>query len=280
MRRADAEDAWAAGQAAFEARGERWPASTEPPPLRWRRGVERLLHVLDSDPGGAWVACEGRRIRGMAMAIVREGIWGLSLFAVDPGVQGNGVGGALLDRALAYGHGTRGQIVMSSQDPRALRLYSRAGFRLLPALAAFGPVDASRLEPEAPVRQGMSGDFEMAARVDREIRGAAHGDDLPHLVEAGSLLHVVPERGYVVHADGSPRLLAALDEEAARSLLAVALAHAPEGLEAGVLSLTADQGWAMEVALDAGLALETSGPTAVRGEPGPLAPYLPSPAFL
>lgn len=280
MTEGDTEDAWAAGQAAFEARGEHWPASTESPAVRWRHGVKRLLHVLATDPGGAWVATDGRRIRGIAMAIVREGVWGLSLFAVDPEAQGDGVGKALLDRALEHGDGTRGQIIMSSQDPRALRIYARAGFRLLPALAAFGPVDPDGLEPEVPVRAGTEADLEMAALVDREVRGGAHGEDLVQLIGAGSRFHVVPDRGYVVHGDGSPRLLAALDDEAARSLLAAALQHAPQGLEAGVQSLTAEQGWAIDVALAAGMALETSGPTAVRGEPGPLAPYLPNPAFL
>ncbi len=54
---------------------------------------------------------------------MREGVWGLSIFAVRPGLQSAGLGRALLGRALAHGAGARGGIILSSPDPRALRLY-------------------------------------------------------------------------------------------------------------------------------------------------------------
>lgn len=280
MTRQDAEDAWAAGQVAFEDRGEHWPESTVPPEVRWRRGVEVLLHLLETDPGGLWVAEDEGGIRGLAAAIVREDVWGLSILAVEPSLQGNGLGGALFERALAHGRDTRGQIIMSSQDPRAMRRYVRAGFALLPAMAAFGSPVTDGLAVPAPVRPGDLEDIPLTEAVDRGVRGAPHGRDIAHMLAAGGKLHVVPERGYAVHADGSPRLLAALDEDAARALLATVFSHAPAGIEAGVLSLTSDQSWAVEVATAAGLDLETSGPTFVRGDLGPLTHYLPNPAFL
>jgi hypothetical protein len=44
--------------------------------------------------------------------------------------------------------------------------------------------------------------------------------------------------------------------------------------------LTAGQDWAVEICLEARLALSPEGPLFVRGEVGPLAPYVPSGAYL
>ena len=44
--------------------------------------------------------------------------------------------------------------------------------------------------------------------------------------------------------------------------------------------ITQGNDWAVALALDAGLSLTPDGPTFVRGELGPLAPYLPSGAYL
>ena len=70
MRADDVEAAFATSQAAFEARNERWPVTTEPADVRWRRGLERVRHLLDTDPEGAWVADDGAGVRGVAMAPV------------------------------------------------------------------------------------------------------------------------------------------------------------------------------------------------------------------
>lgn len=275
----DVEPAFAASQAAFEARGERWPATSETADMRWRRGIERIRHLLRHDPDCAWVADDGA-VRGVAMALVREGVWGLSLLAVEPGAQGNGLGGRLLERALTSAEGTRGQIILSSLDPRAMRSYARAGFHLEPAVCAFGVVDRAAIPSGLGVRAGENGDLELAAEVDRRQRGAAHGPDLDALSDAGYELLVLPGEGYAFHREGSPALLAASDPDAGRRLLWAVLAASAPGREVGVMFLTGQQGWAIDVSLAAGLALEPCGPTFVRGELGPLSPYLPNPAYL
>jgi hypothetical protein len=88
------------------------------------------------------------------------------------------------------------------------------------------------------------------------------------------------DRGFVVHDRGHVRLLAALDESAAQALLWSALAEAEDGAPVEVMWMTGKQQWALEVAVRAGLELVVTGPVCVRGQPGPLAPYLPSGSYL
>ncbi len=99
----------------------------------------RLRHLVGTDPGGAWVAERAGEIAGAALALVREGVWGLSLLVVRPGAQSTGLGRALLERALTLGEGTRGGIILASEDARAMRAYARAGFALHPSVSASGP---------------------------------------------------------------------------------------------------------------------------------------------
>ena len=74
--------------------------------VEWRK--ERFLHFLRHDPEGAWVAVDGSRVAGVALAIVREDVWVLSLFAVAEEYRNGGVGKGLLDHALLYADGCRG----------------------------------------------------------------------------------------------------------------------------------------------------------------------------
>ena len=84
------------------------------------RRKERYLHFLEHDPGGAWVAAEGDRVVGVALALAREGVWILSLFAVDEEYRSAGVGRRLLERALGYAAGRKGAMLAAEVD-RLLR---------------------------------------------------------------------------------------------------------------------------------------------------------------
>jgi hypothetical protein len=75
-------------------------------------------------------------------------------------------------------------------------------------------------------------------------------------------------------------LLAARTEAAAADLLWGAMASGTRGGTVSVDFVSADNGWAIDVGLEAGLALDTCGPIFVRGEPGTLAPFLPNGAYL
>jgi GNAT superfamily N-acetyltransferase len=240
----------------------------------------RIAHLLTTDPGGAWVVDdESGRVAGAALAILREGVWGLSLLVVRPDLQARGLGRKLLDAALSYGDGARGHIILSSTDPKAMRRYARAGLELRPLVAAAGIVDRSRLPAPSP-DVAPSADFAATAPISRAVRGASHHVDVPMLVGRGYALLAHSDRGFAVHDRGTPKLLAALDDEAASALLWACLAAAPPGHTIAIDFISAGQDWAIAAALEAGLALSPDGPLFVSGELGPLRPYLPNGAYL
>jgi GNAT superfamily N-acetyltransferase len=247
----------------------------EPPPAAVIE--RRFRYAVETDPGGAWVAEEDGRPLGAALAILREGLWGLSLLVVHPDAQSGGIGRALLERALRYGDGARGGIIASSGDSRALRAYARAGFALHPTAQASGV--PRRLEMPPGVREGSLADLGLTETVDRAVRGGAHGSDIETLL-ADSRMLVVEGRGYALARSDHLALLAAIDVDAAGDLLRAVIATAPEGESIRIEYLTAAQGWAVPVVLDAGLALAVHNALFLRADVGPFHPYLPSGAYL
>jgi GNAT superfamily N-acetyltransferase len=248
------------------------------PPGDPARARARVTHILATDPGGGWVAERDGEIVGSSLALVREGVWGLSLLAVRPDAQSSGAGRELLALAVDYGRDARGGMIMASDDQRALRAYSRAGFELHPTLLATGRPRPLRAPPG--VRAGDAADRAFIERVDRAVRGGAHGPDIDVLIRWGSRLLVVPERGYALTGTEGVKLLAALDDDAAGDLLRAGLADAPADRDIRIEAITARQQWAVPILLDAGLALRVGGAMMLRGELGPLAPYLPNGAYL
>jgi hypothetical protein len=118
--------------------------------------------------------------------------------------------------------------------------------------------------------------------VDRRSRGGAHGPDHDQLLTECPLLVVddLAGSGYCyIDLDGNVRLLAATSRRLASRLLTAALLSLPEGTTARVPNLTAQQQWAVDVGLTAGLELSTSGWVCLRGMRPP-EPYIPSGFFL
>jgi GNAT superfamily N-acetyltransferase len=258
------------------------PSSPEQERLYDVRREARVRHLLATDPDGAWVAeAADGEIVGIALAIVREGVWGLSLLGVKPGLQGQGIGGRVLDGALATLEGCRGGIILASTDPRALRRYFRAGFALRPCVAAAGMVNRSRIPGGLRSRAGsLEDDRGLIDDASRFVRGASHADDVPELQAAGGQLLVHDGGGWAMVRDGSPLVLAARDDAVAADLLWSCFAAGSPGETVHLDFVAAGHDWAIEVALDMGLTLGTEGPVFVRGQTGTLAPYLPSGAFL
>ncbi|MBO0715348.1 MAG: GNAT family N-acetyltransferase [Acidimicrobiales bacterium] len=243
---------------------------------RTRRGMH---HLLSTDPDGCWVAVTEGEVVGLAQAIRRERLWVLSLLGVVPEQQALGLGRMLLEAAIPYGGGGAPGMIMSSRDPRAVRRYAKAGFEVRPTMAAWGRVRVRDLPVPPGLRPGGLSDRPVVDAVDRALRGAHHGPDLDHLLQEGHRLVLLDDVGYAVCREARPVLLGATSEEAAEALLLGVLAGADpdEAVELGWV--TGDQQWAISAAVRAGLELHPSGPLMVRGDPGPLRPYLPSGAF-
>lgn len=239
----------------------------------------RYLHPLSTDPGGCWVAEEDGRLTGCAIALMREGVWGLSLLIVHPERQSTGLGRELLQAAWRYGADARGWIIMASGDPRALRSYARLGLTGHPVFVGEGAPRGVEM-PEG-VRLGSLADQALCDAADRHARGAAHGPDIGAYLDMGLTMVVAEDRGYaMIRHDAGVRQLAAFDEDGARDVLRGALAEL-EGRKIAVESVSALQSWAVPVLLDAGLQLRGgAGALFTGGDVGPFTPYLPSGAFL
>jgi GNAT superfamily N-acetyltransferase len=250
--------------------------------LRERFGPARFRRFLATDREGSWAAVDGDgRVIGGVLALVRDGIWGLSWLAVDPAAQERGVGRRLLAAALEHGRDARGGIIQSSVDPRALRLYATSGFDVLPCLAAAGIVDRGAIPPGLRSVEAGPDALELGRALGRDVRGGGYDpDDLRTLLDSGFPFLRAGDDGIAFHAGGHPVLLVARDEATATDLLWSCLAAAPNGATVMVDGLAAGQDWAVRACLAAGLALSPDAPLFVRGELGPLRPWLPNGAYL
>ena len=259
-----------------------WPEPQPRPSARSRAWSDRTLHLLGTDPGGCWVAERDGEVVGFATSLVRELMWVLASYAVRPGLQGRGIGTALLEASLQHGRGCLRGMLNASQDTMALRRYRLAGFDLLPQVLLWGRVARADLPEVRHVREGTEADRDLLDSVDRRTRGAAHGPD--HEVLMSELRLVVTDRaaaqGYAyLGPSGSTVALAATSRATAAALMWEGLAASdPEvPVESGHIS-PANQ-WALDVAMAARLQIHARGFLALRRMADP-APYVPHPAFL
>lgn len=247
------------------------------------RYISGFHHYLKHDPDGCFVATdEEDQVIGVSVALMREGLWVLALLAVSGSRQGSGVGRSLIGRTLEYGGDFTEGMIAASTHPAAMRTYANAGFVLHPTFTAKGRVRRDRVPSNLNVREGDVDDLELAAEVDRYLRGAAHGPDLELLLEQGEMLvsETGSGRGYAFLQNGSVALFGATSEAVASELLWTYLDSSEVGKEVEVRWITARQDWAVRVVHAAGLDLVPDGPICIRGDPGPLTPYLPSGPFL
>jgi GNAT superfamily N-acetyltransferase len=254
-----------------------WPDPELRPPERGANWVARTRHLVRTDPGGCWVAEDESGMLGIVVSFEREKLWLLASYAVVPGAQGLGLGKALLAAALEHGRGSLRGMLNASNDPRAVRRYHAAGFRMYPQMFLRGTPDRTRIPVVEKVREGTSGDVDLMDSVDRRTRGAAHGPDHEILMQQYRL--VVSDsstgQGYA-YLDGGTALLAATDRRTATRLLWEAIASSDDVL---VGHITPENSWAIDVGLAAGLELDQAGYQALR-HMRPAAPYLPHGALM
>ncbi|MFR9722324.1 GNAT family N-acetyltransferase [Streptomyces sp. MS19] len=276
--REDADAVRAVAAAAEEDGGGAWSAAR----TAWHQRVTR--HFAAADPEGCWLAedAAGRPV-GAALAGRRDTLWGLTLLAVVPEAREKGVGTELLRRSMAYARGALRGMVCAGTHPIAVRVFRRAGFALHPLMRMTGPVDASRLTvPDGPAIEGGAVHRDLMDSVDRRLRGSAHGPDHEELLRHCRVVVAddLAGSGYCyLDGEGGVELLAATSRRIAVRLLASALHSLPPGATASIPRLTAEQEWAVDVGLAAGLSLHTGGFLCLRGMRPPR-PYIPSAAFL
>jgi GNAT superfamily N-acetyltransferase len=254
-----------------------WPDPELRPPERGANWIARTEHLVGTDPGGCWVAEDDSGMLGVVVSFEREKMWLLASYAVVPGAQGLGLGKALLAPALAYGRSSLRGMLNASGDPKAVRRYHAAGFRMYPQMFLRGTPDRTRIPVIDKVREGSPGDVDLMDSVDRRTRGAAHGPDHEILMQQYRL--VISDsstgQGYVYLDDGAA-LLAATDRRTAARLLWEAIASSDDVL---IGHVTPENSWAVDVGLAAGLELDQGGYQALR-HMRPAAPYLPHGALM
>ena len=244
-----------------------------------------LERFCETDPAGAWFAEVTGDPAGFAVARRRDKQWTLPMLFVSPSHQSRGIGRALLARALEGARSAPQAMIISSTDPRAIRAYARAGFRLNPAVKATGTVVSDAIPLQLGVRSGSVGDLRLIDRVDYHVRGSSRLSDIEFLLDQGAKLLIADgvESGYAVHFGGTPimdgqqLMLVAETPSCARRLLWAALSEV--GPEVELYALTAQQSWAVETAIDAGLAIAPDGPVFTRGLEVPPTGWIPSGIF-
>jgi GNAT superfamily N-acetyltransferase len=257
-----------------------YPGAGETETVRAARQHARIGHLVDTDPRGCWVAEHEGRVQGVALSLIREGVWGFSLFGVAEALQGRGVGRELFARSWEYSAGARGHLILSSANPPAMATYARTGLPIRPCVAAAGIPDLSRAPELDGVEDAGEAGVPLADAIGRELRGAGHGRDLPVPMAHGARLLVFEDRAFALARGGTMIMLGARDEQAAQRILWGVFLSAGPGATVGVDFLTAGQDWALPVCLDARLPLSPDGPMFAGGALGPMAPYIPSGAYL
>ena len=168
---------------------------------RLARSHARIRHLAETDPGGAWVAERDGEVAGVALALVREGVWGFSLFGVVADLQGRGVGRALFERCWALRGGCARHLILSSENPG--RDAQLRGQRPGPAAVRRRRRDRrprARARPRPRRGRRRRPAIAIADAIGRELRGAGHGRDLPVVLAHGGRLLVLEDRAFVLDA--------------------------------------------------------------------------------
>jgi GNAT superfamily N-acetyltransferase len=148
------------------------PDSDRPFPPASQRNL-LYEHLLDT--GGVFLAEDPEPV-GFSAAIVRDGVWFLSLLWVLPDHHGAGAGTALLDETLAWGRSATAFSVVASPYPVAQLIYLRASmFPLWTQIDLAGP-RAATTEPDG-MEAISDADRAWVDEIDREVRGTARPED-------------------------------------------------------------------------------------------------------
>lgn len=114
-----------------------------------------LTFSVQEEPEGCWVAEDGTTIVGFTISWVRDDFWFLACLFVAPSLQAQGVGRALIERALAHGgHAAANRALITfAYNPVSIALYVRyAMYPREPLCGLEGPAEALRARELAAER--------------------------------------------------------------------------------------------------------------------------------
>lgn len=111
---------------------------------QWREELQFTSDYLRAER--VWVADVDGEAAGVIALEPRAGGWSIERLWIDPGVQGLGIGRALVERALAAAAETGGEIEVLS-DPHAEPFYLKLGARRAGEAAAPMPGAPARVLP-------------------------------------------------------------------------------------------------------------------------------------
>jgi GNAT superfamily N-acetyltransferase len=252
----------------------------------WRESFEIVLsRICKSDPEGCWLALLNDEIVGLAVSIRRANFWGLSFLYVAPTWRGRGVGRMLVDACADYSENSDYGMIVSSPDPRAMYRYLKLGFIPRPSVSAIGSLRRQKFVSHSAVRSAGDSSLDLVEWIDLQVRGVSRASDIKSLMETGAELLILDtrsERGYVVHRHGEPIMdansiiLGATSQSACQALLWESLGRLKTIAMHG---LTSQQGWAIDIASEAGLDVRPVGPVFTRGFDGVPATWLVSGVF-
>lgn len=212
---------------------------------RVRSARATLALLLSEYPTQVWVAENGSAVVGVTSAAFRGRTAHIQSFFVSPAEQGRGIGLRLIDSLLAAGRaaGCITFSLQSSDDPRAIALYLKRGFRPEPPniiwaaarprfqLQEFtSPFETTRISGDDPATMNTICD------IDKAVRGAKRPGDLHRWLHEGATGRLLHDRetgkpaGYFFTGmkGGHPRIgpVAAIDDLVFPDVLRAAFAAA------------------------------------------------------
>jgi ribosomal protein S18 acetylase RimI-like enzyme len=171
------------------------PAVTSPADSR-----RYLRHLFAVDPLGGMVAEEDGEVVAVGWVHRRGPVATIGPLAVDPRVQGRGIGRQLLERCIeAVGSGVpQVRLVQESYNTASLGLYLRTGFRIVaPLLELELPAGVALVPPDpggaVTVRAARSDDRPRVVARDARAFGAERPQSVNLYLERGRVL--IAERG-------------------------------------------------------------------------------------
>jgi predicted N-acetyltransferase YhbS len=189
LRRANSADAAAVGEIgyrAFKAIGDQhnFPADFPSPQI-----ATGLFEMLISHPGFFDIVAEiNGKVAGSNFLDERDSIGGVGPVTVDPELQNEGVGSALMqavmERSAARGSvGVR--LVQAAYHRRTLALYLKLGFEVRELLACLQGPAVNKTIPGIAVRPATSNDVPACNRLCFHVHGHERGGELADAVKQG-----------------------------------------------------------------------------------------------